>query len=217
MASVVFSGDTSGAITVSAPAIAGTNTLTLPASTGNVVVDTATQTLTNKTLSSPLTMSTSVITTGTTVPTTSGTIVSLATGLPSWVKRITLAFNGVVCAGTSDFLIQIGTGSGPTYTASGYVGGGWRVSASTSNEFASTAGFVIKHAVATYTVSGLMTIIANSSNIYTQSFSGFSTSSLAGLGSGGYNNLGAALTGIQITTLDGLSSFSAGSITVSYE
>ena len=39
MSSVVISGDTSGAITLSAPAVAGTNTLTLPASTGTVMVN----------------------------------------------------------------------------------------------------------------------------------------------------------------------------------
>jgi len=36
MADIVLNGDTSGAITVSAPAVAGTNTLTLPASTGTL-------------------------------------------------------------------------------------------------------------------------------------------------------------------------------------
>ena len=36
MSSVVISGDTSGAITLAAPAVAGTNTITLPASTGTV-------------------------------------------------------------------------------------------------------------------------------------------------------------------------------------
>jgi len=41
MSSVVISGDTSGAITLSAPAIAGTNTITLPAVTGNSLVSTA--------------------------------------------------------------------------------------------------------------------------------------------------------------------------------
>ena len=38
MSSVVISGDTSGAITLSAPAVSGTNTATLPASTGTVMV-----------------------------------------------------------------------------------------------------------------------------------------------------------------------------------
>ena len=41
MADIVLTGDTSGAITVAAPAVAGTNTLTLPASTGTIITDTA--------------------------------------------------------------------------------------------------------------------------------------------------------------------------------
>jgi hypothetical protein len=38
MSSVVISGDTSGAITLAAPSVAGTNTATLPAATGTVMV-----------------------------------------------------------------------------------------------------------------------------------------------------------------------------------
>jgi hypothetical protein len=38
MSSIVISGDTSGAITLAAPSVAGTNTATLPASTGTVMV-----------------------------------------------------------------------------------------------------------------------------------------------------------------------------------
>lgn len=40
MSSIVVSGDTSGAITISAPAVAGTNTLSLPASTGTILTTT---------------------------------------------------------------------------------------------------------------------------------------------------------------------------------
>ena len=40
MANIILTGDTSGAITVAAPAVAGTNTITLPASTGTIVTDT---------------------------------------------------------------------------------------------------------------------------------------------------------------------------------
>jgi hypothetical protein len=36
MSSVIISGDTSGAITLSAPAVSGTNTATLPAATGEL-------------------------------------------------------------------------------------------------------------------------------------------------------------------------------------
>ena len=38
MSSIVISGDTSGAITLAAPAVAGTNTATLPAAAGTVMV-----------------------------------------------------------------------------------------------------------------------------------------------------------------------------------
>ncbi len=39
MASIKLKGSTSGDITISAPAVAGTNTLTLPAETGNILTD----------------------------------------------------------------------------------------------------------------------------------------------------------------------------------
>ena len=41
MADIVLTGDTSGAITVAAPAVAGTNTLTLPAETGTILTSNA--------------------------------------------------------------------------------------------------------------------------------------------------------------------------------
>lgn len=39
MASIKLTGDTSGEITIAAPAVAGTNTLTLPAASGNILTD----------------------------------------------------------------------------------------------------------------------------------------------------------------------------------
>ena len=53
MASMILSGDTSGAVTVTVPAVAGTNTITIPAVTGDSLVSTAvsastTNTVTNK-------------------------------------------------------------------------------------------------------------------------------------------------------------------------
>ena len=75
MSSVVISGDTSGAITLAAPAVAGSNTLTLPVGTDTLVGLAATQTLTNKTLTNPV-IST-IVNTGTlTLPTSSGTLLN---------------------------------------------------------------------------------------------------------------------------------------------
>jgi len=54
MSSIVIAGDTSGSVTLQAPAVAGSSVLSLPAVTDTVVGIAATQTLTNKTLTSPV-------------------------------------------------------------------------------------------------------------------------------------------------------------------
>jgi hypothetical protein len=53
MSSVVINGDSSGSITLQAPAVSGSNVLSLPAVTDTLVGIAATQTLTNKTLVAP--------------------------------------------------------------------------------------------------------------------------------------------------------------------
>ena len=50
MASVVINGDTSGAVTITAPAVAGTPTLTLPTTTDTLIGRATTDTLTNKSI-----------------------------------------------------------------------------------------------------------------------------------------------------------------------
>jgi hypothetical protein len=78
LASLGFSGSTSGTTTVQATAVAGTTTLTLPAVTDTLVAKTTTDTLTNKTLTAPV-IST-ITNTGTlTLPTTTDTLVGRAT------------------------------------------------------------------------------------------------------------------------------------------
>ena len=79
VASLPFSGSTSGTTTVQATAIAGTNTLTLPATNSDTLVGKATtDILTNKTLTAP-TIST-ITNTGTlTLPTSTDTLVGRAT------------------------------------------------------------------------------------------------------------------------------------------
>ena len=53
MASISVAGDSSGSITIAAPAVAGSGTLTLPVATDTLAGIAATQTLTNKTLVAP--------------------------------------------------------------------------------------------------------------------------------------------------------------------
>ena len=80
VASLGFGGSTSGTTTVQATAVAGTNTLTLPATTSDTLVGlAATQTLTNKTLTAPkvnLSFNTQTGTTYTLVAADSGKLVT---------------------------------------------------------------------------------------------------------------------------------------------
>ena len=61
-----------------------------------------------------------VVNSKTAVATTSGTAIDF-TGIPAGVKRITVMFNGVSTNGTSNYLLQLGSGSVQTTGYSSYV------------------------------------------------------------------------------------------------
>jgi hypothetical protein len=54
MADIIVAGNTSGSITISAPLVAGSGTLTLPTGTDTLIGKATVDTLTNKTLTSPV-------------------------------------------------------------------------------------------------------------------------------------------------------------------
>jgi hypothetical protein len=189
MSSVIISGDTSGAITVSAPAVAGTNTLTLQAGTATNSMNTL----------------------GTAVASTSGTSIEF-TALPSWIKRITLILNVVSTSGSSIPIIQIGTGS-TTYTTTGYSGAG----TSNATIAAQTTGFATGGAGnATYIRSGSYVIHNISGNIWVCNGSSADPGALVSYGAGSIS-LGAALTAVRLTTVNGTDTFDAGSVNILYE
>lgn len=205
-----------------ATTISGTAGVTFPAGglgnpAGAVVGTTDTQTLTNKTLTSPTitnpTLSGSVITTGTSVATTSGTSVDISTTIPSWVKRITVMFNGVSCNGIATAMIQIGSGS---YTTTGYVSCG---AYGTTNVNITTGFWASILGAATDAFYGTMTICSYGSNTWVHSTTTghpdttFTSSGVAG----GVVTLGGTLDRIRITTLIGTPTFDAGSINIQYE
>jgi hypothetical protein len=72
MSSIVIAGDTSGSVTLQAPAVAGSSVLSLPAVNDTVAGIAATQTLTNKTLTAP-TIASANLTTALTLTGASGT------------------------------------------------------------------------------------------------------------------------------------------------
>ena len=62
------------------------------------------------TVGSNATTTGTLLTAGTAVASTSGTSIDF-TGIPSWVKRITVMFNAVSTNSSSAYKIQIGSGS----------------------------------------------------------------------------------------------------------
>jgi hypothetical protein len=146
------------------------------------------------------------IASGTAVASTSGTSIDF-TSIPSWVKRITVMFNGVSTSGTSLVLIQIGAGS---VTTSGYTA---YVQSSGAGQ-TSTAGFVIDTTGnASYTRSGILSITNITGNTWVAGGTVGATGSFVG-GSVGNVSLSGTIDRVRITTVNGTDAFDAGSINI---
>lgn len=191
MSSVVISGDTSGTVTVAAPAVAGSNTLTLQAATATNAVNTL----------------------ATAVASTSGTSIDF-TGLPAWVKRITVMFQGVSLSATANILVQLGTGS-TTYTTSGYLSTTNAATSGGNSINTSTAGFVILEALAAGLTSGHMVITNITGNNWVSSCVYKRDTGTVGYGAGDVS-LGAVLTAVRITS-SSTDTFDAGTVNILYE
>jgi hypothetical protein len=137
------------------------------------------------------------------------------TALPSWVKRITLMFSGLSTNGTSDIIVQLGTGATPTYTTTGYLGTCITGTASLTNY---TTGLLLSNVVtATDIGHGNMYITNVTGNTWTETHCyGASDSTLIRHGAGAIP-LAAALTAIRITTAGGVNVFDAGTVNIFYE
>jgi hypothetical protein len=191
--------------------IDGTAGITFPAGgTGNpagvVVGTTDTQTLSSKTLTGA-TIQGGAITLGTAQASTSGTTIDF-TSIPSWVKRISIMFNGVSTSGTSSYLVQLGSSSGGVENT-GYISG--------CRAASSTVGFLFADAPTSANLySGIATIDLTGTNLWTFSSTGVLIGS-ALYGGGGYKTISSTLDRIRITTAVGTDTFDAGSINIQYE
>ena len=175
--------------------------------------------LTTPTLTSPTfagTPSGSIITSMTAQASTSGTSIDF-TGIPSWVKRITVILSGVSTNGTTIISVQLGTGVGPTFVATGYNSPLLTAGASTMNTQLGTIGFpLVNPSSAGITASGTFMLTNLTGNTWTGLGSSGETSGTRMFLTSGALALGAVLTAVRITA-GGTDTFDAGSINILYE
>jgi hypothetical protein len=218
--SIVLVGSTSGSCTLQEQAVAGTTVLTLPTTSGTVA-------LTSQLPASPSAVGqipfstdgstytpTAKIVSGTVVASTSGTSIDF-TGIPSWVKRITVMFASVSTNGTSEYLIQIGSGS---FQTTGYEGSCTYVGPSV-NTLNFSSGFIIRSDDANEVSHGFATLclLNSATGLWVEnSVVGHSNEPYTNVG-GGSKTLSATLDRVRITTVNGTDTFDAGSINILYE
>ena len=191
MASLVLSGDTSGSITVSAPAVAGSTTQTLVAATGTLA---------------PIVSGTAVNVSGTSVD---------FTGIPSWVKRITVMLNVVSTTSTGIPCIQIGSGS---FDTSGYTSAITQSTSSNGSTVLSATNSIVLNALgnASYTLAGQVVLTLVGSNLWVASVCLGGSGNFATVG-GGAKTLSGVLDRVRLTTTAGTDTFDAGSINLLWE
>lgn len=200
-----------GSVTMEVGSTASNFTQNLPLATTTLVGTDTTQTLTNKTIQGGTVIS------GTAVASTSGTSIDF-TSIPSWVKRITVMFNGVSTNGTSAVQIQLGDSGGIENT--GYAGVTQTSNAGGNASTAATAGALLDNGTAAAAAAvrqGTFTFCNISGNIWAMAGT-YSYSNTTIMGIFSYTKeLSATLDRIRITTVNGTDTFDAGTINILYE
>jgi len=194
-----ISSDTSGTLELKT---GSTPTTALTISTGQVV-----------TVVNPIQGGT--ITSGTAQATTSGTSIDF-TGIPSWVKRITVMFSGVSSNGSSykqiRFTDSVLKTSGYSSVSSLIYGNNLCITE------AATTGFFIRSDGTTEVLNGCY--VFNLLNSSTFLWTGFGIVSDPGGRSwqqSGVVTMASAVTAVRLTTVNGTDTFDAGSINILYE
>ncbi len=153
---------------------------------------------------------------GTAVASTSGTSIDF-TGIPSWVKRITVMFSGVSTNGTSAIGIQLGDSGGIETTS--YVSTGQNLATSGTTATAPTnifAMMVSAGAATAYSGTAFISLLDSTTNtwVFTSSLTAGGSTVLTGTG---LKALSATLTQVRVTTAGGTDTFDAGTINILYE
>jgi len=196
-----------------------TTNLKNPSSGSNNIVLAADGSTTVPTLSSTTITGTTIqgtIKSGTAVASTSGTAIDF-TGIPSWVKRVTVMFNGVGTNGSSIIQMQLGTASG--FVTSGYLGSVDSISTGVAATTFATGLALTRSggAGAANVYHGAATFNLINTNFW------IGTQLSAASNSGQVNHaacsvdISAVLTRIRITTVNGTDTFDAGTINLLWE
>ena len=154
--------------------------------------------------------------TGTAVASTSGTSITF-TGIPSWVKRITVMFNGVQTSGTPQILVQIGSGS---TTTTGYLSYfGFYQAVGNVSTASATNGFGVWNNGSTCLHYNHIVLTPVSGNTWLASHNGafYNGTNVFPNSGGGNVTLSGTLDRVVITTTTGTDTFTAGSINIIYE
>lgn len=142
--------------------------------------------------------------------TTSGTQKDF-TGIPSWVRRVTVMFSGASTNGTSNILVQIG-GSGGIATT-GYNSG----AQIPGGIVTSTSGYIATNSIdATSLISGSIVLTRIVGNTWTMLGLLYQSTGVVA-SSAGDKTISSALTQVRITTVGGTDTFDAGSVNIMYE
>jgi hypothetical protein len=149
-------------------------------------------------------------TAGTAVATTSGTSIDF-TGIPSWVKRVTVMLSGVSTNGISPLYLRIGSGSiDVTGYQSTVAGGTSGILTGTS-----TTGYVVTNALsAASIVNAIITLTHLGSGIWVIGGGGVDGGFVS---LNGTKTLAGALNRLRLTTANGTDTFDAGSVNILYE
>ena len=148
--------------------------------------------------------------------TTSGTAIDF-TGIPSWVKKITVMFDNVSLNGASEILVQLGDSGGienTVYNASGVRFTASAVSASTTN-----SGFPIKTADATYNASGSIILSLMDASTNKWACQGVLSGNAAVINYivAGTKSLSSTLDRVRIASSNGTDPFDTGIVNIQYE
>jgi hypothetical protein len=157
------------------------------------------------------------LTLGTAQASTSGTNIDF-TGIPSWVKRVTVMFNGVSTSGSSAISIRVGTSGGVVST--GYTSGDWAVTTAVASAVGnSTSGFNFSIVGSGSVQQGLFVLAQVDSTAWVGQGSFYDNNPTVRMAyvTGRVAGLGSALTQLRITTVNGTDTFDAGSINIMYE